>query len=80
MTPTKQNAPTGGRSACEMNFGGFIRNRNAAARRMEPLECGCRDPWLCRCHGDKHVSTEARLAAELHLAAAGLAPTRRTAA
>jgi hypothetical protein len=23
--------------------------RRAAARRMVPLDCGCRDPWLCRC-------------------------------
>jgi hypothetical protein len=23
--------------------------RHAVARRMLPLDCGCRDPWPCRC-------------------------------
>ena len=23
--------------------------RHAAARRVAPLDCGCRDPWPCRC-------------------------------
>lgn len=25
------------------------RRRLASARRMSPLDCGCRDPWPCRC-------------------------------
>lgn len=27
-----------------------LRRRRDAARRLPPLECGCRDPWTCRCH------------------------------
>lgn len=25
------------------------RRRRAASRRLEPLHCGCADPWPCRC-------------------------------
>ena len=25
------------------------KRRQEAARRMEPLDCGCRDQWQCRC-------------------------------
>lgn len=25
------------------------KRRHAAAHRSEPLDCGCRDPWTCRC-------------------------------
>ena len=28
---------------------GQLRARRAAARRLVPLDCGCRDPWPCRC-------------------------------
>ncbi|PEG58592.1 hypothetical protein CQY21_21580 [Mycolicibacterium boenickei] len=24
--------------------------RRKAAHRCQPLECGCQDPWICRCH------------------------------
>ncbi len=24
--------------------------RRAVTKRLVPLACGCRDPWLCRCH------------------------------
>ena len=78
MTTEKQNAPTGGRSAC-VNFAGFARKRIAAARRMTPLHCGHRDPWLCDCQRSTYVRPEARLAADQHLAAAGLAPRREAA-
>lgn len=78
MTAEMHSAPTGGRDAC-VNFAGFARKRIAAARRMEPLPCGCRDPWLCHCHRNHHISTEARLAADMHLAAAGLAPKKEAA-
>ena len=77
MTTKRTNAPTEGRSAC-WNLGGSIRNRIAASRRMEPLDCGCRDPWLCHCYRP-HIRLEARLAADRHLAAAGLAPRREAA-
>lgn len=26
-----------------------LERRRDAAHRSEPLECGCRDPWTCRC-------------------------------
>jgi hypothetical protein len=26
-----------------------LRRRRAAALRLPPLDCGCVDPWLCRC-------------------------------
>ena len=26
-----------------------LRRRQAASRRLFALECGCRDPWPCRC-------------------------------
>lgn len=78
MSTEKTNAPTEGRSAV-VKCGSFARQRIAAAHRMEPLDCGCRDPWFCQCHHRPHVSLEARLAADRHLAAAGLAPVRRTA-
>jgi hypothetical protein len=29
-----------------------LQRRQHAAARLPPLECGCRDPWLCRCDGD----------------------------
>lgn len=25
------------------------KRRHAASRRLVPLDCGCRDPWVCRC-------------------------------
>jgi hypothetical protein len=27
----------------------IMKRRSAAARRMLSLDCGCRDPWPCRC-------------------------------
>lgn len=26
-----------------------LQRRREAARRLPPLDCGCRDPWPCRC-------------------------------
>ena len=26
-----------------------LRRRRAASRRLPPLDCGCPDPWPCRC-------------------------------
>lgn len=75
MSIEMTNAPTEGRSAVE-NLAGFARQRSAAARRMEPLTCGCRDPWLCRCRETTIVRPEAIIAASGHLAAHGLAPRR----
>lgn len=75
MNAEMQNAPTGGRGAC-VNFRGFARQRIAASHRMEPLDCGCRDPWLCRCRATGIVRPEAIIAAADHLARHGLAPRR----
>lgn len=75
MTTEKRNAPTEGRGAC-VNFRGFARQRIAASHRMTPLQCGCRDPWLCDCRRSTYIRPEARLAAAQHLAAAGLAPRK----
>ena len=27
-----------------------LRRRREASWRCEPLPCGCRDPWICRCY------------------------------
>ena len=78
MNSEMTNAPTGGRDAA-VKCRSFARQRIAAARRMEPLPCRCRDPWFCDCHRNHHISTEARLAADRHLAAAGLAPKKEAA-
>lgn len=75
MNAEMHNAPTGGRSAVE-NLAGFARQRIAAAHRMEPLQCGCRDPWLCQCHRTSIVRPEAIIAAADHLARHGLSPRR----
>ncbi|ORV37281.1 hypothetical protein AWC00_23085 [Mycobacterium conspicuum] len=34
-----------------------MRRRRAAARRLAPLDCGCPDPWPCRC-SDPPLSTQ----------------------
>lgn len=78
MNSEMTNAPTWGRGAVE-NLAGFARQRIAASLRLEPLTCGHRDPWFCDCHRNHHISTEARLAADMHLAAAGLAPKKEAA-
>lgn len=52
------------------------KRRHAAARRLAPLDCGCPDPWPCRCT-DPPLSENALdgwRAAALHLIAAGQIP------
>lgn len=66
MTAPTQNAPTGGQGAREMNFGGFIRNRISASRRMEPLECGHVDHWATPCTRPT-MTAESVLASVMHL-------------
>lgn len=66
MTNTKQNAPTRGRGACEWNLGRFTRNRSAAAARLAPLPCGCRDPWISACRRPT-MTAESILASVVHL-------------
>src|SRR6185295_2185473 len=53
-----------------------FRRRRDAARRLPPLDCGCFDPWLCRCSrpplNDRMIDG-GRAAAE-HLLDIGLVP------
>lgn len=52
------------------------RRRHTAARRVEPLHCGCPDPWPCRCTEpplSENVIDAGRDSA-LHLLSAGLVP------
>jgi hypothetical protein len=62
----------------EDTVAGQLARRRDAAHRCEPLECGCRDPWLCRCHDGVRPVTELQLdgwsAAALHLLDNGLTP------
>lgn len=56
--------------------------RRDAAQRAEPLACGCRDPWPCRCHDDEpseHQLDAYRDAAE-HLLGLNLLPAPNAAA
>jgi hypothetical protein len=51
-----------------------IQARRESARRLPPMECGCSDPWPCRCASaepsDKGV--EGYLEAVAHLSSLGL--------
>lgn len=53
-----------------------LRSRREAARRLAPLQCGCPDPWPCRC-SDPPLSRRAvdsyRDAAQ-HITASGSTP------
>ena len=49
-----------------MNFGGFIRKRIAAARRLEPFNCGHADHWLTPCNRPT-LTAESVLASVIHL-------------
>ncbi|ADG97878.1 hypothetical protein Srot_1414 [Segniliparus rotundus DSM 44985] len=56
---------------------GLIRRRDAACR-LAPFECGCSDPWRCRCGDDEEVLSEFRLdclaAAYWHVLERGYTP------
>lgn len=69
------NAPIEDRSAAEKSAN-FARQRITHARRLTPLDCGCRDPWTCPRRPRPQPSIEAKLAADAHLSALGLAPRR----
>jgi hypothetical protein len=53
-----------------------IQRRRAAANRSVPLDCGCRDPWTCRCTepplSEKQIN--AGRAAALHILECGGVP------
>lgn len=51
-----------------------LRHRRTACHRMERLDCGCVDPWTCRCHEKESSRTDPELVkvvAEHLLAATG---------
>lgn len=50
--------------------------RHSAAQRLVPLECGCRDPWPCRCTPTPltEKSIDAARDAALHLLNNGHTP------
>jgi hypothetical protein len=53
-----------------------LRRRRDAALRLEPLVCGCRDPWPCRCHDyeQSDVQFDAYQDAAQHLMELDLSP------
>ena len=50
-----------------------LRRRRAAAQRSAPLDCSCRDGWICRCndHGISDAQADAMIAAAETLLALG---------
>lgn len=51
--------------------------RRKAAHRCQPLECGCRDSWTCRCHDNPELTDrqiEAAIDAAEHLLSHQLTP------
>lgn len=36
-------------STCRADIVSQLRRRRRAAERLAPLDCGCSDPWPCRC-------------------------------
>lgn len=52
------------------------RRRHAAARRLAPLDCGCPDPWPCRCTEPplSDARIDAGRDAAIHLLNAGYVP------
>jgi len=70
---------SGQRPVCRVDAGvhGEWSRRREAAKRLPPLECGCRDPWPCRCHGptvESDNQIDGWAAAARHLALNGLLP------
>ena len=53
-----------------------MRLRRGASRRMVPLDCGCRDPWPCRCTEPplSEAALDAWHDAALHVLASGEIP------
>lgn len=52
------------------------RLRRAAAQRVAPLDCGCRDPWPCRCSDPplSEAALDGWAAAARHVLASGQVP------
>lgn len=77
MTPTKENRPAGNgadsrTTGCNHYIHG-LRQRRAATYRLPVLDCGCTDPWTCRCT-TAELTTDSAVAAADHLTRHGLAP------
>lgn len=75
--PEKRNRPAGNgaestTTGCTHYIEG-LRRRRAATYRLPQLECGCVDPWTCRCTTDE-LTTDSAVAAADHLGRHGLAP------
>lgn len=74
MNTQKKGGPTAGTTLSNTtNFSDQSTRRRTAAARCEPLECGCRDPWTCRCRTIE-PTTEAAIQAAEHLLQNGLQP------
>ena len=49
-----------------------LKRRRAATYRVQPLDCGCRDPWICRSPSERMV--DAYREAVLTISAVGMTP------
>jgi hypothetical protein len=61
---------------CATDVAGQLRARRGASQRMVSLDCGCRDPWPCRC-SDPPLSEnmiDAGRSAALHILDTGKVP------
>lgn len=85
MTEKKEPTPPGTGDAGSYDFTRYCQHnaairpkrlRREASRRVVPLDCGCPDPWPCRC-SDPPLSDQtidAGRDAALHLLGVGLIP------
>ncbi|BBY36820.1 hypothetical protein MMAN_09540 [Mycobacterium mantenii] len=79
LSETKAASSESTAADCSEDSGGGVatwHRRHAAASRLNPLDCGCRDPWPCRCTvpplSDKRI--DAGRDAALHVLATGNVP------
>lgn len=73
--PPKGAAPTNQPRSAH-HYIAACRRRRDASYRVEPLDCGCRDPWTCRCHDSQPSErmTDAAADAAEYLLHHGLPP------
>jgi hypothetical protein len=74
---TESGATTTTTTVDALNYINGCRRRRAATYRVPPIDCGCADPWTCRCYDAPEPSernADGYHAAALHLLAAGLLP------
>lgn len=79
--PEKENRPAGNGAANQTtgcnHYIASIGRRREASRRVQPLDCGCTDPWTCKHHNpvrDADRQAEAAIAAGDHLLHHNLGP------